>query len=75
MESTKKMYQQLNENTIDILVHNSILCNKFYKRHFRHEFYVRHEQSVAELLFTKQVSKEVYKTCWILYFFYDQINK
>jgi hypothetical protein len=22
-----------------------ILCNKFYKRHFRHEFYVRHERS------------------------------
>jgi hypothetical protein len=25
-----------------------ILCNKIYKRHFRHEFYVRHERSAVE---------------------------
>jgi hypothetical protein len=40
---------------------NSILCNKIYKRHFRHAFYVRHERSVAERVFNKQVSREVYK--------------
>jgi hypothetical protein len=40
---------------------NSILCNKIYKRHFRHAFYVRHERSVAERMFNKQVSREVYK--------------
>jgi hypothetical protein len=40
---------------------NSVLCNKIYKRHFRHAFYVRHERSVAERVFNKQVSREVYK--------------
>jgi hypothetical protein len=42
-------------------IENSILCNKIYKRHFRHVFYVRHERSVAERVFNKQVSREVYK--------------
>jgi hypothetical protein len=35
--------------------YNSILCNKIYKRYFRHAFYV------AERVFNKQVSREVYK--------------
>jgi hypothetical protein len=42
-------------------IENSILCHKIYKRHFRHAFYVRHERSVAERVFNKQVSREVYK--------------
>jgi hypothetical protein len=43
------------------VVENSILSNKIHKRHFRHEFYVRHERSVAERVFNKQVSRDVYK--------------
>jgi hypothetical protein len=36
--------------------------------------FIRQERNVAERVFHKRVSKEVYKTSCILYYFYDQMN-
>jgi hypothetical protein len=65
MTKTKNIVNYKNTSLVFnvLILHylNSILCNKIYKRHFRHAFYVRHERSVAERVFNKQVSREVYK--------------
>jgi hypothetical protein len=51
-----------------------LLCNKIYKRYFSHEFYVRHERSVAERVFNKQVSREVYKRVEYYTFFTTKLT-